>query len=210
MARQIDLKLENTSLRLHADKSISMPDGSLLLADLHLGKVMHFRREGLAIPSSIARQGIKALNDCIERHRPKQLILLGDLFHSSPNSEWLDFEQWLNDCPVPVTLVRGNHDRFLQRPISNMRVVDEMIVEGVRLLHMPDAQEGPSICGHLHPACQIKGLGKQRITLPCFYMENKQLIMPAFGAFTGKHRIRPTKGSRCFICTGNTLEELAY
>ena len=46
-----------------------------------------------------------------------------------------------------------------------------------------------SISGHLHPGIKIKGKGRQRIILPCFVEQENELVIPAFGTFTGLHLI---------------------
>lgn len=45
------------------------------------------------------------------------------------------------------------------------------------------------ISGHLHPGIKIQGKGRQRIILPCFVQYTAQLVLPAFGTFTGLHLI---------------------
>ena len=45
------------------------------------------------------------------------------------------------------------------------------------------------ISGHLHPGIKIQGKGRQRIILPCFVQQENQLVIPAFGTFTGLHLI---------------------
>jgi metallophosphoesterase superfamily enzyme len=44
-----------------------------------------------------------------------------------------------------------------------------------------------NICGHVHPGIRLTGKGRQGIKLPCFFMRGRQLIVPAFGSFTGLH-----------------------
>ena len=39
--------------------------------------------------------------------------------------------------------------------------------------------------GHLHPACRIHGRGRDSLRLPCFVSDGRQVILPAFGEFTG-------------------------
>ena len=57
------------------------------------------------------------------------------------------------------------------------------------------------ICGHIHPGVKLKGVGLQQMKVPCFYQSHKQLILPAFGAFTGIHVLTPKEGDRVFVCT---------
>lgn len=50
------------------------------------------------------------------------------------------------------------------------------------------------LCGHLHPGVTLYGAGRQHALLPCFWQEAHMLMLPAFGSFTGLHRIRPRQG----------------
>ena len=45
------------------------------------------------------------------------------------------------------------------------------------------------VSGHLHPGIKIQGKGRQRIILPCFVQQENELVLPAFGTFTGLHLI---------------------
>lgn len=50
------------------------------------------------------------------------------------------------------------------------------------------------LCGHLHPGVTLYGAGRQHALLPCFWQEAHMLMLPAFGSFTGLHRIKPRQG----------------
>jgi metallophosphoesterase superfamily enzyme len=50
------------------------------------------------------------------------------------------------------------------------------------------------LCGHLHPGVNLYGAGRQHAILPCFWQYGHMLMLPAFGSFTGLHRIRPRQG----------------
>ncbi len=61
----------------------------LLISDVHFGKISHFRKFGAAIPQGDIEKNFEILNEVITFFKPKKLIFLGDLFHSSLNNEWL-------------------------------------------------------------------------------------------------------------------------
>lgn len=53
-----------------------------------------------------------ALTHALARHPDAQhIILLGDLTHTGAPSEYARLAPLLADCPIPVTLTMGNHDR---------------------------------------------------------------------------------------------------
>ena len=55
----------------------------------------------------------------------------------------------------------------------------------------------PTFCGHLHPAVSMK-TGRDRMRMPCFLFRGSTALLPAFGAFTGSHPIRPRPGDRIY------------
>ena len=65
-----------------------------------------------------------------------------------------------------------------------------------------------NICGHVHPAVKLRGLGRQYMKLNCFYISDNQLILPAFGTFTGSHILKPNKTDHVICLTSDGLFEL--
>src|ERR1051325_4641300 len=57
----------------------------LIAADVHLGKVGHFRKAGIAVPRDMEQDDLAILSDLIDEYRPEKIIFLGDLFHSDMN-----------------------------------------------------------------------------------------------------------------------------
>ena len=68
----------------------------LLLADLHLGKGAHFRREGIPVPTNMISKDLRKLETLIDLFQPGRVVFLGDLFHSVYNPEWEIFGQWMD------------------------------------------------------------------------------------------------------------------
>src|SRR6476469_1872159 len=84
---------------------------ALIVSDLHLGKTGHFRKQGIAVPQAVYKEDLQRLFSEIQYYKPKQLIIVGDMFHSKENRELDLFVRWRNDMPqVDVHLVKGNHD----------------------------------------------------------------------------------------------------
>ena len=88
-----------------------------------------------------------------------------------------------------------------------MEVHDELVNAPFLFTHYPVSESGHfNMAGHVHPGVRLGGSGGQRLRLPCFYKSKDSLILPAFGAFTGKHTIRPTKEDQVFaIADGEVL-----
>jgi len=178
---------------------------TLLLSDLHLGKINHFRRAGIPVPQKANDHNLEILIDLVESCQPDRGVCLGDLFHSYYNAEWETFGEVVNHfSPIAFQLVQGNHDIMGSYQYARKRIaVHESLQIGKFLLtHHPleSVPEGVyNIAGHIHPGVSLVGRGKQAITLPCFYFGDRQALLPAFGKFTGLARIAPKKDDRVFI-----------
>jgi metallophosphoesterase superfamily enzyme len=114
-------------------------------------------------------------------------------------------------------LVRGNHDRHAGDPpgeagfsvveaphrIGPFTLHHEPVEAGGKSdRHAPGREgEGPTfrLAGHLHPAVRLQGAGRDRLRLPCFWVQPEQMILPAFGGFTGAARIDPQAGDQVFV-----------
>jgi DNA ligase-associated metallophosphoesterase len=180
---------------------------ALLIADVHLGKVGHFRKAGIAVPRDMEQSDLATLSDLIYEHKPQKLLFLGDLFHSDMNNDWDWFILWRSQFPnLQIILVRGNHDIIADSYYQqlNIELHDELQLGPFLMMHHPLPNErlknhdGYIFCGHIHPGVHLSGRGRQQITLPCFAFSNKQAILPSFGKFTGKVALFNQKTDRIF------------
>jgi len=177
----------------------------LMISDVHLGKVSHFRKHGVAVPENSVNKNFTQLDSAIACFNPESLIFLGDLFHSKKNNEWILFEQWVKSITVKVILVAGNHDIIAQHHYDSIgiEVGMEIIIGDFLLTHHPEEREGFfNFCGHIHPAVRLSGSGRQSLKLPCFFQKHNQMILPAFGEFTGTYFLIP-KENDCVYAIAN-------
>jgi DNA ligase-associated metallophosphoesterase len=185
---------------------------TLLIADPHFGKATHFRKAGIPIPEQIFQKDLDVLEQLILRKQPENLTILGDFFHSDHNPEWEAFLQWKQKFPqVNWKIVVGNHDRkMLPRLVQNDLVLPNAhsSPEGIYFSHEPDYSGKPTVCGHIHPGFILKGAGRQKISLPCFFLHQSCLILPAFGAFTGLSPVKPMSSDRVFIVNSDQVIEI--
>lgn len=126
---------------LHPNRLMYWEEQNILIgSDLHLGKTGHFRKAGIGIPQQVYKEDLQRLFAAIQHFNPKQLLIVGDLFHSEANKELDWFIRWRNDFPsIDFHLVKGNHD-ILKRNwyLENGLVVSrELQVGGLRFLHDP-------------------------------------------------------------------------
>lgn len=180
----------------------------LLIADVHFGKVTHFRRYGAAIPKNASEENFKKLKVLVDEIQPKTVCFLGDLFHSQINSEWETFKNWVQTNQTAVILISGNHDiipKYMYEDIS-VDVVDQLEINGFLLTHHPTEKHSCfNFSGHIHPGIRMKGSGRQTVKLACFYKTKSQLILPAFGNFTGKHILSPKDNDEIFAIVENEV-----
>jgi len=180
----------------------------LLISDVHLGKVSHFRKYGAAVPQQAVQKNFDALTAVVEHFKPKSILFLGDLFHSALNIEWSLFEQWVQTTSQEIILVSGNHDIIspLKYEALNIKVIPELTLDSFLLTHHPEERDGFfNFSGHIHPAIKLSGLGRQSVRLPCFYKMEHQMIVPAFGEFTGTYTLEPCEGCEVYALLGDAV-----
>jgi len=193
-------------LILDIQKVVFWPAKStLIISDWHLGKVSHFRKHGIGIPSDARFKSIADFELLMRTYEPSRVLFLGDLFHSDYNLEWEEFGLFISQYEgVEFLLVEGNHDILhpSQYAKFGIRVIRDQFRDGEFLFsHEPIESEfeGYNIAGHVHPGVRLSGKGKQAISLACFYFSERQAILPAFGALTGKYIIKPKKQDKVFV-----------
>lgn len=196
------IQIKNHKFTLHSSGAIYWPKNNMLLiADVHLGKVAHFRKHGAPIPAPAAFENLEKLTEISNQFQPKTICFLGDLFHSKLNEEWQDFEKWTEYTKAEIVLISGNHDIIPSHfyEALGIRVFDEWLLDGFLLTHHPTDSPGSfNFCGHVHPGVRMKGVGRQYLRFSCFYKTINSLILPAFGNFTGKHILKPSKSDEVF------------
>lgn len=184
---------------------------ALIVSDLHLGKASHFRKAGVPVPSNIHIKELFILDELIAWHIPKQIIFLGDLFHSDINREWEMFYSWSNHYhDLKKVLVRGNHDILAVQVYKNsgLEIVDYLKIEPFVFTHEKVDLKNLDQCnvsGHIHPGISMTGKGKQKVKLPCFLFARNYALLPAFGQFTGLAKVRPSKKENVFVIADNEV-----
>jgi DNA ligase-associated metallophosphoesterase len=195
-----EIQILQHRLVLHPLKALWWPEQSALIcSDVHIGKGSHFRSHGIPIPKFVDGSNLWNLVEVIQHYTPRRIIFLGDLFHSTPNSEWNELIDCLDQFPsMKRILVKGNHEILddVEYERFDFQLHERLIIDQIEFTHEPleEITDGCfNICGHVHPAVRLSGSARQRLKIPCFWMTSSCGILPAFGAFTGTHVIRPKK-----------------
>lgn len=215
-AKQIVAKIHEEELILLPERAIFWKrKNAMLVSDLHLGKSGHFRKAGIALPSSIHHDDLDRLSKLISEFEVQRLFLLGDLFHSVHNREWNHFLSWRkNLSAIEIHLIKGNHDILDTQLIEEAEIIlhhDQLEVAPFLLVHNNCEINSAEyiLCGHIHPAIHLTGRAKQSATLPCFWFGKNSGVLPAFGNFTGNAIISPSKDDQVFFIVEGKVKELS-
>lgn len=213
----LELHWAGERLLLLPQRAAALPDRlTLLVADAHIGKAAAFGRLGVPVPEATTRAALARLDAAIEATGARHVIFLGDLLHSAAvhaAQARAAVACWRQTRPsIGLVLVRGNHDRRAGDPPSEWGVmcVEEPWPLGQLLLrHEPDPDpQRPGVAGHVHPGVVLGGRAHQRLRLPCFHLRHRQLLLPAFGEFTGLQPMPRMAGDRIFAIAGDAVREL--
>nr|WP_294784300.1 ligase-associated DNA damage response endonuclease PdeM [uncultured Flavobacterium sp.] len=205
----MNITIQNQNFILHSSGALFWEEQkTIIISDVHLGKVMHFRKHGIAIPQNAISENFRKITDVLDYFSPEKIIFLGDLFHSAKNSEWDLFEEWISNHNQETYLIAGNHDIIDQKHYYEIGVlvVDILEVGEFFFTHHPTEMEGLfNFSGHIHPGITLRGLGMQSLKLRCFFQKPNQMILPAFGEFTGKFILKPEEDHIVYAIAGNEV-----
>jgi uncharacterized protein len=179
----------------------------LLVADVHFGKAEAFRARGVPVPHGTTAENLARLETLISAYSPQEIVFLGDFLHALASRRDRTLQPLLawrgRHSRLDIVLVRGNHDRHAGDPPSRLgiRIVTAPYPDPPFVLcHEPaECAGGFGIAGHLHPCWVLRGRAHQSARLPCFWLTNGCLVLPAFGSFTGSMEIKATPRDRLFV-----------
>lgn len=208
------ITLAGTEVRLLAERALFWPaEETLFVADVHLGKAETFRARAMPVPVGPTGATLARLDALIAACQARRLVILGDLFHDvhalAPGMVETLVAWRVSRADVEVRLVRGNHDTRSGDPPPALGVA--MVDPGARLgpfalYHEPyqigepptARPDGFRLCGHVHPVVFVRGRAHQRARLPCFQIDERQAVLPAFGEFTGGFPVQRKAGERVY------------
>lgn len=201
------MRIAGSEAWLLADKALYWPAGeALLVADIHFGKAAAYRALGQPVPRGTTTSNLQRLDALLAQYRCRQLIFLGDFLHARQShapATLAALHAWRErHAGLDILLIRGNHDRSAgdPPPTLDIRLVAEPCLLGpFALQHEPTPHPSHHVlAGHVHPVCVLRGRGRQRLRLPCFSLEERSTLLPAFGAFTGGMQVGAQPGRRLY------------
>ena len=207
-----EIVIFNNHFYLHKTGAIFWKEkNTLLLADIHLGKVGHFRKSGIPVPRKVESLFYDKISKLKNSLNFSQIIFLGDLFHSSLNNEWFLFENWVKKSVLKIILIKGNHDIIpkLKFQQVGIKTYNDLKIEKFLFTHHPKKINDHFVfSGHIHPGVRLAGKGKQIMKFPCFIYNKDQIILPSFGGFTGMYLPKIKNDDQVFVITNKEVIEV--
>lgn len=232
----LSIEYRGVRLSLSPERCIYLPTSDkLILSDVHLGKEAVFQRHGLGIPDGIATADISRINKLLQSFEPRELMILGDLVHTLPQTResWLPaFANLVEDHPqTSFHVVTGNHDKPGTHKLlpATVNWHQEIIEDNMRFTHFPrftgpagwqqlasnrqtivvadnpsakqsvESDSNLNFAGHIHPSYVLKARGKKNsLRMPAYWFSGNQIVLPAFGEFTGTHNITALPGDSIY------------
>ncbi|HWE71818.1 MAG TPA: ligase-associated DNA damage response endonuclease PdeM [Stellaceae bacterium] len=160
---------------------------TLIVADLHFEKGSSYATRGILLPPYDTRATLARLAEAIGP-RVRRVICLGDSFHDGNGPDRLSQA----DAASLRALVErhdwiwiaGNHDPVLPAMIGGRTIVGELRLDGLVLRHQAESDAIGEVSGHYHPKSHIDVRGR-RLSGACFIHDERRIVLPAFGAYTG-------------------------
>lgn len=188
---------------------------TLLLADVHLGKGETLAAAGVPVPRGIADHDLARLGDAIRTTGARRVLILGDLLHAGIGIVPAMVEQvasWRAGFDAEFVLVPGNHDRHVQRVAEQWGVsVTPPVLHDGPFTFVHDAAHTRNDAsyvwsGHVHPLCRLAA-GGDSLTFPCFVVDERETILPAFSRFTAGICVAVNPGARSFgVADGRVID----
>lgn len=184
--------LAGATLHARADGALWWPDERLLcVSDLHLGKSERMARGGGALlPPYESRETLWRLAEAIAATDPVCVICLGDSFDDLAAAQALkdDTRQHLAKLQAgrDWVWIEGNHDAGPVDLAGSHR--KQVRLGALTFRHVAQQEAEGEVSGHFHPKAGVAGIAQR----PCFLLDERRLILPAFGAYTGGLSARAT------------------
>ncbi|MFW5965468.1 MAG: metallophosphoesterase [Halodesulfurarchaeum sp.] len=163
------------------------PNGALVVADLHLGRVEQSRVE---LPIGEYRDVLERIERLVSEYEPDRVIVAGDLVHAFDRLPYRvkegieSLRSTIETQEAALTVVAGNHDAALETS-GDLPLRPHAWIDDRTLVHhgheRPAVPAERLVIGHVHPAITIEG-DRRPCFLKCPGQEDDPdvLVLPAF------------------------------
>jgi len=190
---------------------------TLFIADPHFGKASAFRAAGIAVPELAHDADLARLDSILSATASAKLVILGDFFHARAGrteATLAALAAWRQrHAKLEVTLVPGNHDRHAGAPPGEWHidcVSNPWALPPFHCCHEPaEIPKSFVLAGHLHPSFHLHERIGSGVSGACFHFSARVAVLPAFGSFTGTHRVTPAHHDRIFVAGPDEIVDVS-
>lgn len=203
----VDIDVAGERLVLLPEMAVWWPRReTVLIADTHFGKAATFRAHGIPVGDESLDHDLNRLSRVVSETGCERLVILGDLLHARQGrspvtlnrvTEWRRRHRELS-----IELIKGNHDRAAGPPVEewDFGLLPDGFEDGefVYRHHPKPAAAGFVLAGHLHPKVILPMGAGAMIKLPCFWVREGLMVLPAFGSFIDSAPVQPVIGDAVY------------
>jgi putative SbcD/Mre11-related phosphoesterase len=190
-----------TAMTASYDDRALLLDGTLVVADLHVG-----RGTGgtLELPVGSGSDMVQRFQSLVDRHDPDEVVVAGDLLHSfrtvprSVESTVAGLKRACREAGARLLVTPGNHDTMLDSvwdgpTESAYRVGETVVCHGHEA---PEADADRYVVGHDHPTIAIEGQRR-----PCYLLGSDQyrgsdvVMLPSFNRLNAGVEVNEMRAS---------------
>ena len=161
---------------------------TLVFSDLHLEKGSWFAKQNIPLPPYDTLDTLNRVEKVINCFNPSRVISLGDSFHDDTWMERISKEQTERILNLTNSYewlwIQGNHDPSGAPSLGGINVNDYFDPPLTFRHEAKQAFADGEVSGHYHPKARIK-LNRKSFSARCFISDERRVILPAFGSFTG-------------------------
>jgi len=190
-----------TAMTASYDDRALLLDGTLVVADLHVG-----RGTGgtLELPVGSGSDMVQRFRSLVERHSPDEVVVAGDLLHSfqtvprSVESTVAGLKSACQQTGARLLVTPGNHDTMLDSvwdgPTETEYCVGETVV--CHGHEPPEVDADRYVVGHDHPTISIEGQRQ-----PCYLVGSGQyrgsdvVMLPSFNRLNAGVEVNEMRAS---------------
>jgi len=174
--------------------------GLLVVSDLHLEKGSSYARRGMLLPPWDTHATLDRLALLLRRWQPRIVVALGDSFHDREGAGRLPPGEVARLATMTGIFrfiwVMGNHDPAPQAGLGG-HFVEEYTAGPLLFRHQAERGAEGEISRHFHPKAAVPARGCA-VSRPCFVADQRRVMLPAFGAYTGGLDVRDPAIARLF------------